>query len=316
MRPRPHGIAAVLLAVGLGAAGCAPAGGTAADPAQPAPFGNVVAGDPATLPALHRAYEQDTAACMLGRGYTYHPEPLSTQDSKPPRNPYGLLTATEAGADGYGLTSGALAAPPADPNQARSTDSGWRTALLGTAAHQVTVQVPGGQAFFYNSDACLTTAEDQLYGPDYQRLHNTFQVLTNQVLTAVQQDPRYLAAQRDWAACMGRAGVAVKELADAPALVGDRLGQAGQDPAAVRAVGLDELRTARTDAGCQRSSALAAAVAAAQPGAERATLGTHAADLDRLRALTGAAVARATTGNAPAAGRVATAERSTTGSDD
>ncbi|GAB2724086.1 hypothetical protein [Kitasatospora kifunensis] len=230
------------------------------------------------------------------------PQPFSTQDGKPPRNPYGLLTTAEAATDGYGLTSARLTAPPADPNKAQNADSAWKSALLGTDSHQVTIQVAADQEFFYNSDACLTTAENQLYGPDYERLHNIFQVLTNQVVAAVQQDPRYQAAQRDWATCMSRSGLTVKELADAPTVIGYRLQQAGQDPAAVRAIGLEELRTARTDAGCQQSSRLATAVAAAQHDAERAALGTHAADLTQLRDLTRTAVARATTTASPAAG--------------
>ena len=234
------------------------------------------------------------AACMRQRGFSYQPEPLAEGDHRPDNSPYGLLTPTQAANDGFGVTSAALNARPApDGNAAKDDESAWKAALLGTESHRMTVSLPAGQQFFYNSDACVIDAIWRLYGPDYYRLFNTFQVLTNQVVDKVEKDPRYLAAQTRWQNCMKASGQNAAVIVDPPAEINRELQQAGTDSVKLHQLIGHELQLAGTDAQCQKQADLATAVAQAQSDAEKAVIGAHGADLATLKKLRQAALDRA-----------------------
>lgn len=297
MRNRINAACATLLLGILGAAGCANSGGTPSEPVLPRPFGGALSYGPHERAALHAANERLIADCMRRRGHVYKPEGLATGRTDPQdRNPYGLLTTEQARQDGYGITSARLnTRMPRDPNKARSGEREWREALLGTTAHRVHVRLPGKQEFFYNTDACLTEAREKLYGADYERLYNTYQVLANQVVSAVHEDPRYRRAQHRWSGCMRHAGVrAAGTLDDPRTSVGDRLRRAAADRGELRAVARHELTLSRQDAGCQAKTDLARTVTEAQKRAEKAVAGDRRSGLVRLRALRDAAVRRAT----------------------
>ncbi|MEU5094993.1 hypothetical protein [Streptomyces sp. NPDC020996] len=293
-------LAALLLGI-LGAAGCTQSGGTTPEPALPRPFDGVLSYDQRERQALHTADERLVADCMRRRGLRYQPQPLVTGGTDPDDvNPYGLLTRAQARRDGYGITSARLAArPPDDPNADRAREPGWRRALLGTKSHEVRIRLPGGAEFFYNSDACVTRARQTLYGADYDRLSSTYQVLSNQVVTAVREDPRYLRAQHRWALCMRAAGVAVKSVDDPRGLVEQRLRRAADRPARLREVARYELKVSGQDADCQRTTGLTRTVAEAQARAETDAAGARTAELARLRDLRSAAVRRATAPPSP-----------------
>ncbi|MFI0815250.1 hypothetical protein ACH4TX_03960 [Streptomyces sp. NPDC021098] len=296
MRNRINAACATLLLGILGAAGCANSGGTPSEPVLPRPFGGVLAYGQYERQALHAANERLIADCMRRRGHVYEPEGLATGRPDPEDgNPYWLLTTEQARQDGYGITSSRLnTRMPRDPNKARSGEREWREALLGTTAHRVHVRLPGRQEFFYNADACLTKARDTLYGADYERLYNTYQVLAMQVVSAVHKDSRYLKAQRRWSGCMRDAGVRAGTLDDPRSSVDQRLRRAAADQGELRAVARHELKLSRQDASCQRKTGLARTVTEAQKRAEKAVAGDRRSGLVRLRTLRDAAVRRAT----------------------
>ncbi|MEU6620768.1 hypothetical protein ABZ926_08270 [Streptomyces litmocidini] len=286
------------LLLGLGAAGCSTSGGTAAPgPAPlpaPRPFQGVTHYPEPQRVALHTAEEELVAACMKRRGFTYRPQPLATGDHLADLNPYGLLTAAQAANDGYGITSTALSLrPPADANAASGTDKRWKEALLGTAAHRVDLEMPLGRKFFYHSDSCAGDAKSRLFGPDYYRLFNTFQVLDDAVVEKVRTDRRYLAAQDSWRTCMKEAGAEAKAIGDPQGTVDRQLRQAGRDRAKLHAVAGVELRLSGADAACQAEAGLGAAVSAAQADAERKLGAGYADELAALRHMREKALAKA-----------------------
>jgi hypothetical protein len=233
---------------------------------------------------------------MRTRGFSYRPQPLASADRTADSNPYGLLTPAQARNDGFGLTSSALDARPfADANAAVDGGQAWKNALDGTAAHRVYLTMPGNRQFFYNTDACATQAVAQVYGADYYRLYTTMEVLTDQVIKAVQADPDVRAAQSRWQSCMAAAGERSSGL-DAPlSAVTAQLhtALASGDQGSIHAVAGRELSLAETDAGCQETAQLAAAVTAAQTRAEQPLRRSHAADLSALRSLQRTALASA-----------------------
>lgn len=287
---RSAAIAVLLLGLG-GATGCAASGGTTQPAATPRPFNGVIYYDQEQRSVLHAAEEQRVAECMRRRGFAYSPQPLAQGDHRPDASPYGLLTTAQAANDGFGVLSAALNAQPLpDHNAAADGDTAWSQALLGTDSHRVTVNLPAGQQYFYNSDSCVSDADSSLYGPDYDRLFNTFQVLNNEVIGKVQADPRYLAAQSHWQTCMKAAGETAATLTDPPTSIDQGIHQAAGDSTKLHQLAGRELALAHTDADCQQQVGLAHAVTLAQADAETSTLGGHAADLTTLWKLRNAAL--------------------------
>ncbi|MFD7451843.1 hypothetical protein [Kitasatospora sp. NPDC059827] len=285
-------LAAVLL--GIGAAGCSSSGGTTPPGALPRPFGGVTHYDEQQRAALHDAEEALVTGCMRERGFAYRSQALATGDHRVDANPYGLLDGDQAADDGFGVISTALnLKQAADPNQDHDADQAWKAALLGTDAHRVTVDLPDHQQFYYNSDSCLTQAGDTLYGPDYFRLFNTFQVLGNKVVGGVQADGRYTAAEGRWRDCMSSAHQSAAHLADPVAEIDRRVKQDGGDPAKTHALIGDELTLAKTSARCQDQARLAATVEQIQSDVEKTVIGTDQPLLDQLRGLRRQALTRA-----------------------
>ncbi|MGW2377753.1 hypothetical protein [Kitasatospora sp. NPDC001683] len=285
-------LAAVLL--GLGAAGCSSSGGTTPPGALPRPFGGVTHYDEEQRAVLHDAEEVLVAGCMRERGFAYRPQGLATGDHRVDANPYGLLSGDQATNDGFGVISTALnLKQAADPNQDKDADQAWKAALLGTDAHRVTVDLPDHQQFYYNGDSCLTQARDALYGPDYFRLFNTFQVLGNKVVNDVQADGRYTAAESRWRDCMSAAHQSAAHLADPVAMIDRWVEQDGGDPAKTHDLIGRELALAKTSARCQDRAGLAATVEQVQTDVEKTVIGTDQPLLDQLRGLRQQALARA-----------------------
>ncbi|WP_078908362.1 hypothetical protein [Streptomyces vietnamensis] len=286
------------LLLGLGAAGCSTSGGTAAPgPAPlpaPRPFQGVTHYPGSQLTALHTAEEELVAACMKRRGFTYRPQPLATGNHLADVNPYGLLSVAQAVNDGYGITSTALSMrPPADVNAAAGADKRWKEALLGTPAHRVNLAMPMKRQFFYQADSCVSDAKSRLFGADYYKLYNTFQVLSDAVVEKVRADRRYREAQTSWRTCMKAAGTEAEAFGDPQGTVDEQLRQAGQDPARLHAVAGVELKLSRADAGCQAETGLTAVVAAAQTDAEKTLGAGYADELAALRSMQRKALATA-----------------------
>ncbi|MFJ3825481.1 hypothetical protein [Streptomyces nodosus] len=304
MGPRKRLVTAGLL-LGLCAAGCQASGG--AGPAEPPsrPFGGVTYFNAQQRALLHTAEEQFVAQCMRSRGFDYRPQPLASGSHVLDANPYGLLTPTQAKTDGFGLTSSALneaTAGQADRNVKDASVPGWHTALLGSTSHRVYVPLPAHQEYYYNTDSCVSRAEIQLYGADYERLYNTFQVLTNEVVLEVRKDKRYLSAQDAWRECMRSAGSPEQALDSPPQTINSELAGIENNSAIPRRLIGRELGLAKTDADCQQKIGIGHTVSAVQADVERTVLQGRTNQLSALQRLRAGALAAAAFPASPDAG--------------
>ncbi|MET9290957.1 hypothetical protein [Streptomyces sp. NPDC003077] len=258
--------------------------------ALPAPFGGAAVASPVQARALHDAEERAVAACMKRRGFPYRPVPANRPAAE---NPYGLLTEARAATDGYGLTSAALAGPPADPNRqlldrmdaARRT--AWQQALTGTGRKERTLTAPGMPSLHVKTDGCVYLARRDLYGGAWEQTELTVEGLNATVITRVTADKEFVAAQRTWAACMRGKGEKATTPQQARGEIQNAVDRAGRDRSALRRIGLRELKLAGRDATCQRESRLAEASRAAQERVEAALperSRRHATTLTSLRA--------------------------------
>ncbi|MEU6076324.1 hypothetical protein [Micromonospora sp. NPDC047074] len=287
----------VLLPVLLGVVGCAAAPGRTATVDLPQPLDGVTYFTSAESSALHDAYEELVTRCMRDRGFAYRPTPLSSATRLRDINPYGLLSREEARIDGYRITSSLAGDAQARPRPAQAPTStpGWDEALLGTEAHRVTVQLPEDHEMYYNSDGCTYQATAALYGDDWQRLYDTFQVLANRVVETVSQDAEFRGAQSVWSACMERAGQPARTFDEARGRIEGAFTRAAENRSDLMPVVRQELATAAADADCQDEVGMTAAVRAAQGRAQAAVLDTsRRGQLDQLRRLRAEVLRRVT----------------------
>jgi hypothetical protein len=301
--------AAVLLIVGLGAAGCSASGGTSApDTAGLRPFQGATYYSPDQRALLRAAEERLLVGCMARKGFSYRPQTASAAGDPGPMDvsPYALVDPAQARVNGFGIISAALddgngaASVSAEPSGA-----GWSDALEGTASHRVQIALPDGQGYFYNSDSCLSSVDGYLYGAGYQTLYDSFQVWTNQVVARVLADPRYQAAQRRWAACMKAARTPYSSLSGPTATVYQELDAIGADHGRLQAAIRSELRLAVVDAACQQQARLGQVVAAVQDEMQSAVLGKNTSEVGELLALRRKALTRAASLTTSAAARPA-----------
>jgi hypothetical protein len=169
--------------------------------------------------ALTAADDLLTQQCMLAAGFSY---PVTAQPGG------GAATVQAIEADGYGVTSlaqaqaygykspgqGAGAAAPFSivlpgfVGEQGKHGTAWTSALLGF--------VPGARANAPQREGCLQAADSELYGtlsgdPDPDPVPQ----IAIQAAQWTQSDPRVLAVQRAWSACMARSGHAYKSPAQA-----------------------------------------------------------------------------------------------------
>ena len=242
----------------------------AADP-LPVPLDGAAAVPVEQAVVLHRAEERAIASCMRRRGFSYRAVPAARPVSE---NPYGLLTEETAAADGYGLTSAALAARPADPNASalakldKAGRSAWQEALIGTGKHRVTLTAPGTPSLRVNTDGCVYLARRDVYGKDWEQAETDVAGVNAQVVSGVAADPGFRAAQRTWAVCMRDGHWSVNTLQEARGLIQEAVARARGDRSALVRAGRREQSLARDDAHCQNRSELAAATRRAQARVE------------------------------------------------
>ncbi|WP_338898052.1 hypothetical protein WBG99_22560 [Streptomyces sp. TG1A-60] len=224
---------------------------------------------------LHDLQEQVIVRCMAEHGQRYTAQPRTASARGEETNPYGLLTARRAATDGYGIVGEFLhvrsSPPPADDEP---RDPAWRRALLGTAAHRVSVPLPDGSHVEYSEDGCVTQARVEVYGAAWDRTEPVVAVLSARVLTAVEKDADYRAAVRRWSSCMEEAGHRAADLQAVRERLNRRLPKASGDPASLTALGREEIRTAEADARCQAATELAEAVGKVQRSVEKRVLGS------------------------------------------
>ncbi|MBS2962961.1 hypothetical protein KGA66_07895 [Actinocrinis puniceicyclus] len=197
-------VGALLLATGCGTA----SGTRTAHPEQPATLSD--------SDQLAQAQDVMTGECMRARGFDYTVMPRPAHGTDPLEFPYGLDDVAWARANGYGFAQrAALGAAQHDNPNARYVQrltSGRRTAyvaaMFGSKSNQVSVTVPNGDVVVQNTDGCLAAAERRLYG-DFVRWFRD-QTIAGNLEPAIEPkvfaDPRYLAAQRAWSACVRTRG--------------------------------------------------------------------------------------------------------------
>jgi hypothetical protein len=277
----------------LTAAGCSlegePGRGSAAFDVRP--LSGATASSHADAVRLHDREEAAVAACMSSRGQKYKAQPRIASARGEETNPYGLLTAEKAIQDGYGIVGEYLYRLSAPVPAAEPRETAWRQALTGTPAHRVSVRMPDGVNLEYSTDGCVARARAELYGADWNRVEPVTVGLANRVLGAVEADSGYRAAVRRWSACMTKAGHPAKDLQAPRKGIDSRLRKAASDQENLRALGREEIRTARADADCQVETGLSGSVRDVQRAVEkrlltagdRKTVASYVAD--RRRAL-------------------------------
>jgi hypothetical protein len=264
----------VLLA--LTAAGCSltgePGRGSAALDVRP--LSGATAFSHAEAVRLHDREEQAVAACMNARGQKYTAQPRTASARSEETNPYGLLTPEKAAQDGYGIVGEHLhrRSTPTPPDEPR--EAAWKQALTGTPAHRVSLRLPDGVSLQYSTDGCVARARAELYGADWNSVAPLTTGLANRVIGAVEADPGYRAAVRDWSACMTRAGHPAPDLQAPRESVDSRLRTAATAEDTLRRLGREEIRLAGVDADCQIETGLSEAVQKAQQAVEERLLTT------------------------------------------
>ncbi len=263
-------------------------------PAVGYPFGGVIRFSPAQRAALSQAQQESVAACMAARGLRYEIPPRLPAVPEPD-NPYGLLDEDEARNSGYSLRlhQGQDSQPKDLLKSVPATQRGrWKQALFGTTAHRKAVPLPGGGEIVFNTDGCVQRARTHLYGARWDPLQYTFQALSLQVTTAVERSGPVRAAHRQWAACMKGSGIRASTPQQSRAMVADELKRPAAGAPHRKEVARFELRAATQDARCQRTSALAPAIADTAAREERKILRTRADELHLLNNLKSAALSR------------------------
>ncbi|MGY1497219.1 hypothetical protein ACW4TU_11580 [Streptomyces sp. QTS52] len=277
----------------LTAAGCSPEGEPGRGPValDVRPLSGATAFTYADAVRLHDREERAVAVCMSSRGQKYTAQPRTASARGEETNPYGLLTSEKAAQDGYGIVGEYLyqRSTPVPADEPRKT--AWQQALTGTQAHRVSLRLPDGVSLEYSTDGCVARARTELYGADWNTVAPVTVGLANRVIGAVEADSGYRAAVRRWSSCMTKAGHPAKDLQAPRKAIDSRLREAASDENALRALGRDEIGTARADADCQVETGLSEAVRDVQGAVEkglltasdRKTLVSYAAD--RRRAL-------------------------------
>lgn len=275
------GAGAALGAWTLTGTGDRPAAAPATAETLPVPFPEIDF-SPGDQTALQHAEDRLVEGCMHDKGIDYR-VPSGSWKPDSPSNPYALLTKAEAAGSGYPLPESNSSAPTDDPAKLSDRE---RTALFGTEAHQKSIPLPLGGEIAVRTDSCYNTAQNRLYGEDWKALRHTFETLSYTVVTQVQKDARFTAAQRSWATCLKNAQYPATTLDAVTPYAMKVLESIHGDAKATAAVHKELRDMAVQDATCQLRARLAEAVTAAQQDARDGVLrGARKTDLDHLREL-------------------------------
>ncbi|HEX5401289.1 MAG TPA: hypothetical protein VFX16_03195 [Pseudonocardiaceae bacterium] len=217
MTTRLRGIAA-LLAILAAASACTTHATqrSATPPSHPSPIAlraasHLLTSDSTSLQQtwyLTRAEQFLDQQCMRRAGYRYLTDP-----GTPPAP--GTTTQDTLGASHsatYGVVWTGSARPPAEDSYVNSLPAQQRTryvhTLTGTPDHTATFRLPSGIVVTYQTNGCLGAARTAIYGSpttaiEEQTIPQDMRILRD---SALNRDPRYLAALRGWRECMSAAG--------------------------------------------------------------------------------------------------------------
>ncbi|WP_416980809.1 hypothetical protein [Streptomyces sp. T028] len=159
----------------------------------------------------------------------------------------------------------------------------------------MSLRLADGLSVEYSTDGCVARARAEVYGADWNTVALLTVGLANHVIGAVEADSAHRAAVRRWSACMTKAGQPAKDLQAPRKAVDSRLRKVTSEED-LRAVGRDEIRSARADADCQAGTGLSEAVRDVQRAVEkrlltagdRKTVASYLADRRRALAATDA----------------------------
>ena len=234
--------------------------------------------------ALAAAGDLLTQRCMTAAGFSY---PVAAEPGGGEANVqsfeygYGINNLTQAETYGYkqpaqngpGL-SPALLALPGFLGQQNKHGAAWTSALLGF--------VPGARARAPQHQGCLQTTDTELYGrlggdpnPD------PVPPIAIEAAQWTQSDPRILAVQRAWSACMTRSGLTYKS----PAQAADRNWPRTPTPA--------EIAAAVADVRCKTETNFVNTWLTVEAAYQQALISLNLTSLSRLQASFGALLRRA-----------------------
>lgn len=233
--------------------------------------------------ALAAAGDQLTQRCMAAAGFSY---PVAAQPGAGGANVAaiedgGYGVASRAQAETYGYTPagaggplGSLVALPGFLKEQNQNGPAWTSALLGF--------VPGAKAGAAQHQGCLQAADTALYG-SLNANPNPDPVPGIAVQSAqwTQSDPRILAAERAWSACMSRSGFGYQN----PAQAQERDWPSTPTP--------EEIATAVADVRCKAQTNLVNTWLTVEAAYQQVLIGQNLSSLSRLQASVGALLRRA-----------------------
>lgn len=220
---------------------------------------------------LFRAEERLIRQCMSQHGFEYQETLWPADDDITERAfPYVMDDVAWAGRHGY---LDVVDESPGDTSPfdiyfrglSRHQQLEWEKTLLGEG-RQLTVELPGVGRLSTSDNGCQAEARRRLYG-DLARWYQARRTADNvptYVRRAVREDPRFVAAVADWAACMVPHGYHVQDVGALREDLGRRT--RGVRPAAARSA---EIRTAVAEATCANTSSMSRVVASLERKHER-----------------------------------------------
>jgi hypothetical protein len=233
--------------------------------------------------ALAAAGDQLTQRCMAAAGFSY---PVAAQPGAGGANVaaiedggYGVASLAQAETYGYtpagpGGPLGSLVALPGFLKEQNQHGPAWTSALLGF--------VPGAKAGAPQHEGCLQAADTALYGslnsnPDPDPVPG----IAVQSAQWTQSDPRILAAERTWSACMSRSGFGYKS----PAQAQGRAWPTTPTP--------EEIATAVADVRCKAQANLVNIWLTMEAAYQQVLISQNLSSLSRLQASVGILLRRA-----------------------
>jgi hypothetical protein len=263
------------------------------------PFDGLTDWSPLEIMRFQVAQDLLIARCMRTHSFTYLvPRLPAPADGTEVGNPYGIVSLSAARKWGYGISDNYLIDQEdqriGSGSQPEMNRPGFDQALIGTSRYATKIHVPDGSIFDYNSNACVTTANDNLYGPTWYRVYYAITALAIMVSIAVQALPAWHRATRAWSQCVRAtyAGDFANPNAAEGAvnnLVSEKLANlrpGAAFTARLKSLRAGEVRLATVDAQCQATVGLAAVATKLQQAAEQhyelkyaRDMGVFAADL-------------------------------------
>jgi hypothetical protein len=233
--------------------------------------------------ALTAASDLLTQRCMQAAGFSYttaaEPGGGAATVQSIESSGYGLTSLAQAQYLGYKQPASKAAGPaglflPAFVGQQSKHGTAWTSALLGF--------VPGARAKAPQREGCLQAAYLELYGTlSGNPSPDPVPAITIQSAQWTQSDPRILAVQRAWSACMARHGLTYKT----PAQATDRGWPRTPTPA--------EIATAVADVMCKTQTNLVNTWLTVEAAYQQALIGQDTSSLSQLQANFGALQRRA-----------------------